>query len=113
MRLLMLAALVLLTACEGPTGPVGPLGPEGDPGEAGEPGPGTRVVYSGTASGTWIPEVATFTADDLPLFACYNVEGGLIVPVECNVRPHFQTGNPVFFAPNRSGDWEYRVVVIH
>lgn len=46
-RLILLAAIVLSSACEGPVGPQGPAGPAGSPGAPGPqgpPGPGSRSL---------------------------------------------------------------------
>ena len=46
-RLMLLAAIVLSSACEGPVGPQGPAGPPGSPGAPGPqgpPGPGSRSL---------------------------------------------------------------------
>ena len=74
---LLVALLVpcVLAACEGPLGPEGPTGSTGAQGPTGEPGPGTRVVRTGSldssgAGFVHLPDAAG-TLSDPPAVACY------------------------------------------
>lgn len=68
-RLVIIALLVCLGGCEGPTGPEGPMGPQG------VPGPGTRfvatTVVDATGGATIDLPTAAGTIGNPPLVTCY------------------------------------------
>lgn len=105
MRWLALAVLVLI-ACEGPTGPAGPEGP---------PASSAREVYSGTitnATGTWVRIREGYDIDNVPLFACYQVQNQAVFPTENCALVEGGGGWGIEASPIREGDG-YRIVVVY
>jgi len=116
---------LFLMACEGPAGDAGPMGPAGPQGERGEPGPGTRIVLTGTTSGNGsasaqLPAEAG-TMSNPPSIVCYlsdNPDGPFLqlstefyVGVTCGLVQNAGALHAVL--TGAPPGWYYRLVVIH
>jgi len=114
-----------LAACEGPMGP------------AGAPGPGTRMVFNGTANGSGIATVDlpadVGTLDDPPVVACYISNNGsswIVIAFDSDTDTDVDTSTDIagyvgcFLDPGPTNNisvvaegippgWLFRVVVVY
>ena len=114
----------LLSSCEGPLGPEGPQGASGPQGRTGDPGPGTRLVFSGTLNSSGAVVVvlpaAAGTLNDPPVISCYISDSGstwliIATDVGANIACGFSASGGaisvvIVGAPPL---WLYRIVVVY
>jgi len=114
---LLILSLVAIGGCTGARGPAGPTGPTGP---TGTPGPGSRVVYTGTCTSSWQNvSVTSLRMANFPAVSAYISPGdgtwsevgiiydnasGSLVPVA-----RIQEGWVTFINCN---GWQYKVVIV-